>query len=95
MSKTPNTAEPGLAPQAALARATLGGKRTERIESRVTDELKDELRRRCAALGMTESDFIERLVAVTLYGVDHVQMVEQERLRAVCGLSGLFPQKGA
>lgn len=94
MSKTTNTAKPRIPTQGALARSVLGGKRTERIESRVTDELKDALRRRCNDLGMTESDFIERLVAVSIFGVEHVQMVEEQRLRGVCGLSGLYPAKG-
>lgn len=77
----------------AFARSVLGGKRTDRIESRVTDEMKLDLRRRCNELGMTESDYIERLVAVSLYGIEHVQMIEHERIRQVCGLSGLSPAK--
>lgn len=77
----------------AFARSVLGGKRTDRIESRVTDEMKLDLKRRCNHLGMTESDYIERLVAVSLYGIEHVQMIERTRIEEVCGLSGLAPAK--
>lgn len=76
-----------------FARSVLGGKRTDRIESRVTDELKLDLKKRCNQLGMTESDYIERLVAVSLYGIEHVQMIERKRIEEVCGLSGLYPVK--
>jgi len=42
---------------------------------------------------MTESQFLERLVEVSLYGAEHVLSVERERTARVCGLSELFPQK--
>ena len=70
-----------------FARATVAGtKRSSRIEARVTDETKEELARRCRALGMNESQFIERLVEVSLYGIEHVLSVERERSLKVCGL---------
>lgn len=76
-----------------FARSTVSGtKRTARIEARVTDETKADLARRCREAGMTESQFIERLVEVSLYGAKHVLSVERERTAMVCGLSGLFPE---
>ena len=83
-----------MAEDQAFARSVLGGKRTDRIEARVTDEMKIDLKRRCNQLGMTESDYIERLVAVSLYGIEHVQMIERQRTEQVCGMSGLYPAKG-
>ncbi len=78
-----------------FARATVAGtKRSSRIEARVTDETKLELARKCHALGMTESEFLERLVEVSLYGAEHVLSVERERTARVCGLSGLLPTNG-
>ena len=77
-----------------FARATLAGtKRSARIEARVTDETKMELARKCHELGMTESEFLERLVEVSLYGAEHVLSVERERTARVCGLSGLSPHR--
>ena len=70
-----------------FARATVAGtKRTSRIEARVTDETKFDLARKCRELGMTESQFLERLVEVSLYGVEHVLSIERERIEKVCGL---------
>ncbi|WP_213956309.1 hypothetical protein [Variovorax sp. dw_954] len=70
-----------------FARATLGGKRTAKCEARITDDTKFALERRAHELGMTVSDFIERLLTVTLFGLDHVLSIEQERTRKVMGLS--------
>lgn len=72
-----------------FARSSLGGKRNSKVEARVTDDMKADLEQRCHALGMSTSDYIERLLAVSLYGIDHVLTVERERTAKVCGLSGL------
>lgn len=93
MSDTTTIADPGADVTIALARSVLGGKRSARVEARVTDELKFELQRRCHEIGITESDYLERLLSVSLFGLEHVQMIEQERIRQVCGMSGVFPQK--
>lgn len=77
-----------------FARAVLGGKRTEKIEGRVTPELKFAWQRHCHALGMTESDCIDRLVSVALFGEEHVNSFEAERTRKVIGLSAPRQVKG-
>lgn len=77
----------------AFARS-VGGKRSARIEARVTDELKMDLARKCHELGMTESEFIDRLVAISLYGLDHVLSIERRRTELVCGLSATSPRSG-
>lgn len=87
----PITTPPSELPSAQYARSALGGKRTARVEARVTDETKMELAQRCHQLGITESDFITALVETSLFGVDHVLMVQRERLVQVCGRSGLIP----
>lgn len=70
-----------------FARSHTGAKRTSKVEARVTDELKFDLQRLCHELGMTESDFVDRLLNVRLYGIDHVRSVEQRRLEMVCGVA--------
>jgi hypothetical protein len=72
-----------------FARSMTGEKRTNRVEARVADGLKFDLQRRCSDLAMTESDYIDRLLAISLYGVEHVRSMEFARITAVCGLSGL------
>lgn len=72
-----------------FARSAMGGKRTARIEARVTDETKFTLAQRCHQIGITESDFIANLVEMSLFGYDHVASVQQDRLRMVCGSAGL------
>ena len=71
----------------AFARSTMGPKRTSKIEARVADDTKFALARRVHELGMSESDFLDKLVCCTLFGVDHVVSIEQERIRQVMGLS--------
>ena len=70
----------------AFARAAIGGKKTAEIKARTSDEVKLTLARRCHELGMTESEYIDRLVAMSLFGVEHVISVEQQRTKAVAGL---------
>lgn len=78
-----------------LARATLGGKRSAKCEARITDELKFALDKRAHELGMTVSDYIERLLTVNLFGETHVMSVEAARTRAVIGLSAGYPTGGS
>lgn len=77
-----------------FARSMNGSKRTNRVEARVADELKFDLQRKCHELSMSESDYIDRLLSVSLYGVEHVTSMELARIHAVCGLSGLDSQGG-
>lgn len=72
-----------------FARSVVGGKRNSKAEARVTDDTKELLRRKCTELGMTESDYIDRLICVSLYGIEHVLNVERQRTQMVCGLSAL------
>ena len=76
-----------------FARTMTGAKRTAKVEARVTDDLKFDLQRRCHELAMSESDYIDRLVSISLYGVEHVRSVELSRIEQVCGLSA-FNQAG-
>jgi hypothetical protein len=77
-----------------FARSLTGAKRTAKVEARVTDELKFDLQRRCHELSMSESDYIDRLVSISLYGIEHVRSVELSRIEQVCGLSGLGLSEG-
>lgn len=71
----------------AFSRSVFGGKRTAKCEARINDEVKMDLQRTCHELDMSESDYIERLVRVSLYGLDHVLSMERARTLKVCGLS--------
>ena len=77
-----------------FARSMTGRKRTNRVEARVSDELKFDLQRKCHELSMSESDYIDRLLSVALYGFEHVRSMELQRIQAVCGLSGLDRGQG-
>ena len=76
-----------------FARSMTGSKRTNRVEARVADELKFDLQKKCHELAMSESDYIDRLLNVSLYGFEHVRSMEMQRIQAVCGLSGLDSQE--
>ena len=76
----------------AFARSLTGSKRTNRVEARISDEMKFDLQRRCHELSMTESDYIDRLLSISLYGFEHVRSMELRRIQEVCGLSGLDRQ---
>lgn len=93
MSKTPNPTEAAALREAALGRSPLGGKKTARLDVRITDETKFDLTRKCHELGISESEYVCTLIETSLYGVSHVLSVQEARLAQVCGLSGLFPVK--
>lgn len=64
----------------------MGGKRSSDVKARVADETKFALQRRCAELGLTESDYIDRLLCVSLFGFDAVLDAEREKTQKVAGL---------
>lgn len=70
----------------AFSRSPIGGKRSSDVKARVSDETKMALQRRCAELGMTESDFIDRLLCVSLFGMEAVLNAESTKTRNVVGL---------
>lgn len=67
----------------AMARSILGGKKTADLKFRTTDEVKFEVMKRAAALGMNTSEWLERGLLVLLYGAAHVNSIEAERTAAV------------
>lgn len=81
--------------QPAFARTITGTKRTSRIEARVTDEIKADITRRCHEIGVTESQYVERLLEVSLYGLEHVVSLERDRIARVCGLYEFQPTHDA
>lgn len=71
------------------SRALIGGKKIERMEVRVSYELKEAARRRWVDAGYSsEAEYLETLVIVDVFGVDHVRSVMLQRLNAVGDLSG-------
>jgi hypothetical protein len=68
-----------------FSRSPIGGKKTAEVKYRCADELKFELQRRAHALGMSESELSELFTAIGLFGIDHVRMVQDQRLALVAG----------
>lgn len=74
-----------------LARSSMGGKKTAFIKAAVSEELKEAVARKLAVLRaetgctVSESEYIERVIAISLFGYEHVAMVEQEQLRRLAG----------
>lgn len=68
-----------------FSRSPLPGKRSSEVKARVTDELKLELARRCHELGITESDYIDRLLCISLYGLDRVLELDRQKSTSIMG----------
>jgi hypothetical protein len=81
--------------EAQFSRSTMGGKKNSWAKARVSDELKLDLARVCHQLDVSESEFIERLLAARLYGIDHVRNVAQLKLEQVIGSGPLGGREGA
>lgn len=94
MSKTPNPTEATALREAALGRSPLGGKKTATTTVRMTDDMKLDLDRAAHELSMSTSEYVERLLAVALYGIDHVLKSERMRTEMVCGLFANTERKG-
>lgn len=78
-----------------FSRSTLPGKRSSEVKARVTDELKFDLQQKCHEMGITESDYIDRLLAVSLYGMEHVLAMDAKKTKGVMGkLSVLWHKVG-
>ena len=68
------------------ARSPLGGKKSAVLTLRVTDEMKFDLERRAHECGMAASEYVERVLAINLYGLSHVIESERARTEKVCGV---------
>lgn len=78
-----------------FSRSPMPGKRSSEVKARVTDELKFDLARKCHELGITESDYIDRLLCVSLYGLDHVLELDRTKTTSIMGkLSHLWHKAG-
>lgn len=75
----------------ALARASMGGKKTAFLKAACSEELKELMVRRLqvirAETGRTvsESEFVEKMVAIGLLGYEHVKSIEDEQQRQLAG----------
>lgn len=66
--------------QPMMARALIGGKKTEKLEARVSDEVKEAVRRRWTDLGYrSESEYLEEMVVIDIFGVEHLRSVLEQR----------------
>lgn len=77
--------------QVAMARSSMGGKKTAFLKAACSEELKEAVARKLAVMRsetgrtVSESEYIERVVAISLFGFHHVQMIEQEQLARLAG----------
>lgn len=70
------------------ARSIDGGKKNSKVESRVSDELKEAFRRKWMDDEFSsESEVTEMLIAVYVWGAEHVRMMEEKKIRRVSLLS--------
>ena len=76
---------------AMLARSCMGGKKTAYLKAATTDDIKEALERRLKQIrqetgrNVSESEFVETATSIALFGFDHVQRLEQNRLQKVAG----------
>ncbi|MNS45100.1 hypothetical protein D3C72_775600 [compost metagenome] len=71
-----------------FSRSLIGGKKTEKMEFRLSDELKELARRKWNDDGFpSESEYLEFIVAVDVCGVEHVRSLIQQRYGRVFSLS--------
>lgn len=71
-----------------FSRSILGGKKSSKLEARVSDELKEGVRRRWVDLQFSsESEYLEYLASVDCFGKSHIRMVLEKRLGMVSSLS--------
>ena len=71
-----------------FARAILGWKKTEKAEARISYELKEDSRRKWMDDGFSsESEYIDFLMSVDVYGKDHVRSLIERRFSRVFSLS--------
>lgn len=74
----------------APSRGIFGGKKTAKFEFRASDELKEAARRKWMDAGFqSESEYLETLVTIDVFGVEHMRMLLERRLRAVCPVSDM------
>ncbi len=71
---------------ALFSRSSIGGKKSSEIKARVSDETKLALQRRCHELGITESEYLDKLVNISLFGIDEVMEAERKRAQGIVGL---------
>lgn len=69
-----------------FSRTPMGGKRSSDVKARVSDDTKLALQKRCAELSITESDYIDRLLLVSLFGFETVVQMEREKTEKVVGM---------
>lgn len=85
----------------ALARASMGGKKTAFLKAACSEELKELMARKLQLLRVetgrtvSESEYVERVVAISLLGYDHVAMIEQEQLKSLAGFWSNLGQRAA
>lgn len=87
MSITPDTQQ--------YARSPLGGKKSSVLSIRMTDEQKMDVERKAHVMGMSASEWAEKVLAVATYGLEAVVNSERERTEKVCALFTAATGEGA
>jgi hypothetical protein len=75
-----------------FSRPLFGSKKTAKVEARVSDELKELVRRHWMDQGFeSESEWLENIIAVRVLGEEHVRTIYEQRMAKVCGVSDKVP----
>lgn len=75
-----------------FSRPLLGSKKTAKVEARISDELKELVRRAWIDNGFeSESEWLENIIAVQVLGTEHVRTIYEQRMARVCGVSDKAP----
>lgn len=61
------------------------GKRSEAIKGKVSERVKLEIQRRCAATVMSESEWLSSYLEASLFGIEHAESIQKQRLQVVLG----------
>lgn len=79
-----------------FSRSVLGGKKSSKLEARVSDELKEAVRRKWVDMGFSsEAELIEYAMTVMCFGKEHVRSFHDRRLDMVGTLADNRPTGSA
>lgn len=77
------------------ARPSPFGKRTSKVQTKVSQETKEKLGERWRALGYaTESEYCAELLECAAHGVEEVLKLQENRLLAIVGMGQQKPKNG-
>ncbi len=71
-----------------------GDKRSSEVKARVTDAVKFDLQRKCHEIGISESEYIDRLLSISLYGLNETIEADRQKIIMIFGKLAEWAQSG-